>query len=385
MLSGTCPAKPMPQDRHPEHEMDDRAAGATPPVFIVGCGRSGTTLLRLMLNAHPDMSVPGESQFIPRIAKWRARGAWPASLAPPAAYRRFLEYLEHDWFIGRWQLSPSSLRARLDRLPDRSHGRVFAAVFEEKMTQEGKRRWAEKTPVHVQYMTLLDRLFPGALFVHLVRDGRDVALSLMDRDWGPRRIALAGHYWTWLVLAGMVAGRLIGPDRYREVRYEHLVTQPEHTLRSLCGWVGMDYTPAMLDYPASPAAQVYRDPANVSVHLVERPDARRITQWRERLSRADQASLHCQAGGLLSFLGYDVPALSPRGERRRRAVESLLTPASLDRIDARGAPRSGGEMRLRAGLLCDQLAGGYHFARGRLVPWAAAGIRWQRTVAGMLR
>ena len=199
------------------------ATSGPPPVFIVGCGRSGTTLLRLMLNALPDLAIPLESQFIYHIARRRARGFWPATLNGAADCERFVTFLERHPTMRYWEISFEALRDRLNRLPERSHAAVFRAVFIEFMEREGKKQWGDKTPMHVQYMLLLDQLLPGAKYVHVIRDGRDVASSLLTRSWGPKYLWHAGWYWKWLVLSGMVAGRILAPDRYREVRYEDLV------------------------------------------------------------------------------------------------------------------------------------------------------------------
>jgi hypothetical protein len=338
-----------------------------------------------MLNSHPDLAIPEESHFMYQLARRRALGRWPATLQTAAAWKRWLDYLERHPFLAYWSVSPAGLRERLDGLPDRSHASAFHAIFTSFMEHEQKSRWGDKTPMHVQYMLLLDCWFPSAKFVHVLRDGRDVALSLLDRAWGPRHIALAGYYWKWLVLSGMVSGALLGPNRYREVHYEDLVTCPESTLRSLCEWLELDYTPALLLYHATQAAQRYARSGKVAQRLAGPPDPQRIQRWVHSMCIADQKSVLRQAGSLLAFLGYQADKLPRSQQREYEAIGSLLQPTTVAALGRSAPGKTGSEIRLRSGLLIDRLLQSVHFFCGNLEGWARAGIRWQRTVAGMLQ
>lgn len=358
--------------------------GAAPPLFIVGCARSGTTLLRMMLNAHPELAIPEESQFIYKLARRRALGRGPADVETDAGWEALIRWLEKDPYIGRWRFASEALRERLAQLPERSYAAAFRAVFVEFMEQQGKSRWGDKTPQHVQYLLILDRLFPKAKFIHVVRDGRDVALSLMTRPWGPPVMAMAGYYWKWLVLSGQVGGRLLGPDRYREVHYEELVLNPEDTLQDLCEWAGLEYTPSLLEYHETDAAQEFAKRGKVARRLTEPPDPSRVQRWKHDLSDRHRRSLHRQAGDLLAQLGYSVDHLPRRQQRAQQRWERLLQTEQLASLSERVTARSGSDIGVRGGLLWDRFRQGVTLLLDRAKPWTHSSIRWQRTVANLL-
>jgi hypothetical protein len=354
------------------------------PVFIVGCGRSGTTLLRLMLAGHPSLAIPPESHFIYEIARRRATGRWPSNLEGEGSWLQLISYLEQHPFLDTWGISIESLKERLNELPDRSHSSVFEAVFREYAGEQCKPGWGDKTPMHVQYMLVLDELFPTARFIHVIRDGRDVALSLLTRQWGPRYVSLAGYYWKWLVLSGKVAGNLLGPSRYREVRFEELVDDTEGSLRSLCNWLDLTYTNELLSYFEGDAARDYAKTGGVSQRLVTPPDRGRLDRWKLEMTKADQRSLLSQAGALLAECGYEADPLGPRQQCERNALTRLMASETIERLDRSALPRVGPAGLLPVRLTLDRIAQFGNFGRGRFEDWARYGICWQRSVAAML-
>ena len=363
---------------------ESRADASPPPCFLVGCGRSGTTLLRLMLNAHPEVSIPQESHVIYKVARLRARGRWPASVATDAGWAHLVDTLAETPYLDSWEFDRAPVRERLEALGERTHAAAFRALFDEYLDQRGGTWWGDKTPQHVQYLLVLDRLFPGGKVVHVVRDGRDVALSLMSRPWGPRRMELAGYYWAWLVLSGVVAGAVLGPERYREVRFEDLVTHPEATLRGLCDWLGLGFRHELLDYYRTDDAVSYTRGGPVAKKLATPPDPGHTQRWRERMTPRDHRVFVRQAGGLLAPLGYDVDGLPARQRRVQARIEALREPGALAPISARSTPIGGPDALLPARLLALRARQGAGLVRGDIAGFAAASLRWQRTVAALL-
>lgn len=360
------------------------SARGSGPLFLVGCGRSGTSLLRLMMDAHPDLAVPEESHVIYQVARGCVQGSWPPR-PDAAAVRRFVSLLDDHRYLSLWELSKTSLGLRLEALGDSlSYAALFSALFEEYAARQGKPRWGDKTPMHVMYIPLLRKLFPDARFVHLVRDGRDVAASLLTRTWGPTHLFYAGLYWKWLVLAGLAAGRSLGPDVVRVLRHEDLIAEPEQNLREICAWADLEFDDSMLRYYQTDSAHLYAARGDEKTRRVlDPPNPALSYRWKQSMSASDQRSLLRQAGALLHTLGYEVDELG-RGQRRELArIEELLS-GPIEGSEARSAESfiAPSLARVRcAGLSAQALA---NFALGRTQPWAQALQRRQLELIGLM-
>lgn len=280
--------------------------GPSPPLIVLGVRRSGTTLLRVMLDRNPSLAVPDESYFVPQLAR-RHRGIVDAAA--------FTDDLRRLPTLVEWDLSPDSVAARLRS--GMTTGEAIAAVFEAYAEARGKNRWGDKTPLYMQYLPLLEALFPTALFVHLVRDGRDAALSylavpggIMTTGWGhPRDAAGFACQWATEVGAARALGRRVG-DRYLEVRYETLVAAPAEELRRVCGFAGLAYDEAMLGYvgETDSARKEHQQRLN-------EPPRVGVRDWRTEMPGPDREAFEAVAGDLLFDLGYEVAA---RGHDRAR-------------------------------------------------------------------
>jgi hypothetical protein len=186
------------------------------PVIVLGVGRSGTTLLRVMLDRNTTLAIPYESFFVLPLAHRHGRRP---------KLDDFVDDLERFYQLYEWGISPEDVRRRLRE--GMTTGEAIAAIFAVYAEREGKTRWGDKTPLYMQHLPLIERLFPNAVWVHLVRDGRDAALSFLSlpegfsgKTWAlPRTAAQFAARWRTEILA---ARRLRGP--YLELRYEDLVT-----------------------------------------------------------------------------------------------------------------------------------------------------------------
>jgi hypothetical protein len=189
------------------------------PIFVIGSPRSGTTLLRLMLDSHPRISCGEETHFLRDLQSVVGRH-W----ALVATYG-----LERDWWLGRLH----------DLYED-----FQAAVLE----RSGKARWAEKDPTYTLLLDFIEELFPHALYVHLLRDGHDVVASFRDR-WGYRSAARAARTeWARYVEAARACADRVGPERFLEVRYERLVADPVPEAQRLFAFLGEDFMPEVLAF-----------------------------------------------------------------------------------------------------------------------------------------
>jgi hypothetical protein len=193
-------------------------------------------------------------------------------------------------------------------------------VYETYAAARGKERWGDKTPMYMQRLSMLERLFPTALYVHLIRDGRDCALSfaqmpegIVTRSWAhPRDAGGFACQWRAEVAAARKLGRRVGP-RYLELRYEQLVAEPAASLRDICEHVGLSFEPTMLDYAGS--VDVSRQPHQQSL---TRPPTPGLRAWKTDMPATDVRAFERVAGDLLDDLGYEAsgrPTLRGRLER----------------------------------------------------------------------
>ena len=275
---------------------------AGPPLVVLGVRRSGTTLLRVMLDRSPELAIPDESYFVPQLARRHGGRVDPEA---------FVDDLRRLPTLVEWALSPDAVAERLR--PGVTAGEAIGAVFESYAALHGKQRWGDKTPLYMQHLPLLERLFPSARFVHLVRDGRDAALSflsvpagIMTEGWGhPRDAADFACQWATEVRDARALGARVG-ERYLEVRYEKLVAEPAATLRAVCEFATLRYDDAMLGYvgETESARKAHQQRLNEAPRVG-------VRDWRSEMSEADRRAFESIAGDLLAELGYDV-------ERRRR-------------------------------------------------------------------
>ena len=198
-------------------------------------------------------------------------------------------------------------------------------------------------------------------------------------------MAMAGHYWKWLVLSGLVGGAVLGPQRYYQLHYESLVRDPERELKRLCAWLNVDFHPAMLNYYRTESAHNYAKAGPTAQWLARPLDPARLTRWKEQMPARDQRSIIRQAGGLLSHLGYDTGPLGPGAERELESIGRILSPQFVAGLRGAGGPGPGRTGPSALGVRIDRRLQYADFMLGRLEPWAERSTRWQRDVAEMLR
>jgi hypothetical protein len=282
----------------------------TPAPFIVGVGRSGTTLLRLMLDAHPALAIPGETHFLHALVK-----------RDGVTRAKFLEIVTGSDTWDNLAVDAHDLNAALDALSPFSLADAVRAVYRLYAERHGKPRWGDKTGFYLRSMQAIERLLPEAHFLHVIRDGRDTALSRQGLWFGPGDdYAALAKFW----VEGVTAARAQAPRlaHYSEVRFETLVTDPRGTLEQICAGLDLAFDPAMLDYhkaapgrlaeykrPFGPAGRTPSDIGTfMSIHdRVQTPlDETRIGRWRSDMKAEDRKSFESVAGPLLKELGYDV-------------------------------------------------------------------------------
>jgi LPS sulfotransferase NodH len=298
----------------------DRVFDGTSPIFVVGAPRSGTTLLRVMLSSHSRIYIPPESDFIPRLFRRHAQ----VLMSPKQAARNLRIVLGYRRFFREWRatpLDPASFTAGLSHLTPAA---FLNALYSAYADQYGAARWGDKSPIYTRYVDLLAEIFPAAQFVHLIRDGRDAALSALAayRDRPYVDIYFGARTWRERVQAAHGAGLALGSKRYLEVRYEDLTTDPQAVLRELCEFLGETYEPAMCE-PHKLGKELLRPRGrHAPVRQPLRPNSGR---WRREMSPTDQRLFTAVAGELLQELRYDVVDLGEMPASERVRVARLAT------------------------------------------------------------
>lgn len=287
-----------------------------PPVFIVGCGRSGTTLLRLMLDTHGSLAIPGESHFIPPLYRARRRYASDGTLNVV----QLAEDIMRTPHFRLWDIPKQKVRERVNSLQSPTFSGVVESVFRAYADHHGKTRWGDKTPIYVRSIPLLVNLYPQARFVHLIRDGRDVALSYLSVPWGPATVREAAYKWRRDTTAGMRFGRNLGPERYLEVRYEDLVADPRSSLQAICDFVDIEYSEDLLEHHRDAESRVQAPADGAPFHAAAtRPPTSGLRDWRTQMEGPELRIFESIAGRVLAQLGYERRLETPSLQARARA------------------------------------------------------------------
>ena len=279
----------------------------TEPLILLGVSRSGTTLLRVILDRSPGVAIPDESFFLPLLARRHGR---------TIDAECFLDDVSRIPTIRDWGVSVADVARRVRS--GMFTGEAVAAIYEAYADAAGKPRWGDKTPMYMRHLALLEALFPNAQYVHLIRDGRDAALSFVQmpegtftRTWAhPRTPAQFACLWRREVADARALGRRVGEARYREVRYEELVADPESVVREICVFAAIPFEPTMLDYTG--AVDVSAKPHQQRLLT---PPTSGVRSWRQDMSTEDVAAFESIAGGLLAELGYEVRSSARWGAR----------------------------------------------------------------------
>ncbi|HYK79637.1 MAG TPA: sulfotransferase [Micropepsaceae bacterium] len=282
-----------------------------PAPFIVGMGRSGTTLLRLMLDAHSQLAIPPETDFIGLFL----RRNFGEHILCHDAFKTMTGH--YDW--KSFGLSRESFRAALIEKNIASRTEAMRCFYELYAQRFAKTRWGDKTPAHVPHIALLSTLLEEARFIHIIRDGRDVVTSMRGMWFAPAR-TVSGIARAWVETINDTRRQGLTIKHYLELRYEDLIMRPEIELRKICAFIDLPYEPSMIDYHKRAAERLAElEAVNLRFGLLrvtgnqrrynhrrtsDPPSASRIGRWRSELNARDIGAVDRVAGPLLRELGY---------------------------------------------------------------------------------
>jgi hypothetical protein len=282
---------------------------------VVGAPRSGTTLLRLMLDSHHELAIPPETGFLGAARRLRGSG----DRLREHFFRTVTGFPPEAPAWADYGIPSDEFRQALRSIEPFTASAGFRAFYRLYAARHGKPRWGDKTPIYCLEVALIRRVLPEARFVHIIRDGRDVALSLREQWFSPGRdMAKLAKYWMRCVVRARRAGR--GRADYLEVRYEDLVRDPAPVLAKICRFVELEWDPAMLEHhtraesrlrehlgrtaPDGTPIQTREQRLRQQQSSLRAPDPRRIAGWRTGMLPEERAEFERVAGKLLRELGY---------------------------------------------------------------------------------
>jgi hypothetical protein len=284
-----------------------------PAAFLIGMPDSGVEHLRLMLDAHPEMAIPGPTFFVPAVLDLREQHLH--------VRERFLQILVSSVTWRDHHLPIDALWERLDDGAPFEAGAALRVFYRLYAARFGKQRWGDSTHRYGYHLNQIRQYLPEAHFVHVIRDGRDAGvLARLSHGW-QAFCDLENHAKEWRnrILAFRHEA-LACSDLYREVRYEDLLTNTERVLMELCDFVQLPYLPAMLAYHERAPQRldelegIDRFDRHISKEerwrgldadiLIKPPSPNQIGRWRRELDPAEIAAYQEIAGDLLQALGY---------------------------------------------------------------------------------
>ena len=290
------------------------------PIFIVGVGRSGTTLIRQMINCHSQIAIPYESHF---ITKYLSKKNLYGQLSVDENLSALVDDILSEPILKNWDYVPGKKQI-LDSIAERDMASIFSAFFSQYALHHDKLIWGDKSD-YLHQMHKIKSLYPQAKFIHIVRDGRDVALSVMKMKWGPNNIREAANWWSEHVRLGYSMGRMLSSKQYYEVRYEDLVADPEKYLNEICRFVGVNFESKMLEFFKDSKKFIPQTLLNQHYNADKGADTSRSNAWEREMSPLDCEIFQQIAGNVLKEMGYKISNNDVSNWRVKLAKLKMMT------------------------------------------------------------
>jgi hypothetical protein len=271
------------------------------PFFIVGCSRSGSTLLRLMLASHSRIAIPSETWYlIALLEEFPCDRPLQVNEIAAALSLMTSHYTWPDMGLDATEFRQLTAGLRAVRLRN-----LVELVYRWHMEAEGKSRWGDKTPAYIEIVPALAAMFDDAKFIHLIRDGRDVVKSFQRQDWhGPWMHGYARE-WLRAVELDIELGKTPLNGRILRVRYEDLVLHPEATLRRICAFIDEGFEEQMLLWRGKVATAIPGREKRIHSSLGRDMSPSDVGRWKREMSSREVFVAEALMGAQLSHFGYE--------------------------------------------------------------------------------
>lgn len=271
------------------------------PLFVVSAPRSGSTLLRLILDTHPNIAVPPPGWLLDLVFPYLYSYG---SLDNDANFLALAEDVLATPTVQKWPLTITAAEL-VAAAEEKSFAGLYAALHIAYAKPGNKRRWGEKTPRNAFWIDEIHTLFPDARFIHIVRDGRDMAIDISDSILLPYSVYSGANLWQRYVLAIRDSMCRLPEDAFIEIRYEDLCAAPESTIRKLCTFMGEEFNPTMLAPNRTKSAEQWSSHP-LHAKTSEPISTKYCEMYKKRLPRPDVEALEALIGDSLALFGYPV-------------------------------------------------------------------------------
>jgi hypothetical protein len=272
------------------------------PFFIVGSGRSGSTLLRVIMASHSRLSIPPETWYLLRLPDTLS---FDRPLTPEETHQVIRIMTNHY----RWpdmKLDAQEFRRKVLERHNPFLRDVVEIVYRAHLERDRKVRWGDKTPGYIEIVPRLAKLFPGARFIHFIRDGRDVAKSFQDKGWYGRWLHANAREWIEAMDFSERWARSDVSNQILDVHYEDLVLDTEKTVRRICNFLGEEFEPQMLLWQKKADQLVPAREAHIHEKLKQMPDAANVHRWKREMSAREIFVAEAFMGDQLRARGYEL-------------------------------------------------------------------------------
>lgn len=280
-----------------------------------------------MLNHHPNIAIPYETHFIPKYLDTEERYG---DLSLLSNREILIKDILDEEMIAKWDEIPSV--DAVERLTEKHDvAGIMDGLFRAYAEMTGKTRWGDKS-AYLSKMHVLANVYPEARFIHIVRDGRDVASSFLRLTWDNSDIIELAEWWRDHVRPAGMVGAVLGPARYHVVRYEDLVSEPEVVLTGICKFLGESFSPDMLAYHENTKDQIPLERQQLHHNTDKPPETSRVYAWKHEMKSSDMYVFTDYARDQLMHYGYEVPECSWSGRRLGLAKLTILLKRAVTRV-----------------------------------------------------